>query len=103
MAFESVAQCGYVETSRDGRTLYKVKNEDRQMLLALRRFGVGKDQQGHIRINASPDILAQLRRQSSIVESERSAQVRVADTPTLPALTIDYMPGQGTQPENWLR
>lgn len=95
VSFDDIARYDYVETSRDGRTLYKVGSQDRQVLLALGRYSVGKDVQGRMIIDSSPDVLAKLRQQASTVESERSARIRVTDTPTLPALAIDYAPGQG--------
>jgi len=95
VSLETLARYDYIQTAPDGRSVLRLSEEDRQLLLALRSLGTRRGQNGRISLEMTPEVLAFLRKQENVEETARSAQLRAADKPQKPVLGIDYRPEQG--------
>lgn len=92
---DTLVRYDYLQMAPNGRSVLRLKEKDRRILLALCSLGARRGQNGRISLEMTPEVLSFLRKQENVEESARSAQLCVADEPQKPVLAVDYRPDQG--------
>lgn len=85
----------YHELGDDGRVIYAVGQEDRQILLALRSLNPTIADNGALRFEVTPPILQYLRKKPVVVEQPASQAMTIADKPLKPTLKVAFDPKVG--------
>ena len=95
VSLDTLSRYDYIRMGPEGRSVLRLSEQDRQILLALRSLGARRGQNGRILLEITPEVLTFLRKQENVAETVRAAQLRIIGKPQKPVLAIDYEPEQG--------
>jgi hypothetical protein len=92
---ETIWQYGYQEEQEgeQGTIAYRINEQDRQTLLALRSLNPRIDGDGRLVFPFAPPMLNYLRTKDNLDETESSEKLQVSSKPPQPIAQVDYNPG----------
>ena len=91
----SLLRYDYHELGDNGRVLYSVSPEDRQVLLSMRSLNPTMANDGALRFEVTPPILQYLRKKPSVAETASAKEVTIASSPLKPTLKVAFDPKTG--------
>ncbi len=87
---------GKFEVERpDCKYIFVLKDEDRQILYALKSLNPQVRDDGTLVFEIQPSVLKFLRQKEGLQETEASAELKVLDEPVEPVARVDYDPKKG--------